>query len=178
LYFQFASLLWDYFFILSTRYATANRPVIANTASKPGSSGDVTGSSVSVGSSVVGATVAGAVGVAVAVGVASAVVVGVAVGAPMVTVTVAVFPSPSSASKVYVPSTASVVSMVALNIPSLAVGHSTSVRAANSIGPAKVEIVMVVSGSLLVTPLISSGSPTATPSAGLSYVNSGVLHYC
>ena len=62
-----------YFFLLSTRYATAKSPAIANTASKPGGVG--VGVGVAVG---VGVGVGGIVGVAV--GVTAGVGVGVGVG--------------------------------------------------------------------------------------------------
>ena len=75
-YFCFLHCSFYFLFFLSTRYATANSPAIANTASKPSSSG--VGVGVGVGVVTTGGIVG--VGVTVGVGVGAAVGVGVAAG--------------------------------------------------------------------------------------------------
>ena len=71
--FGFFVMLLYYFLLLSTTYAIANRPTMANTASKPGTGSvgvGVAGTGVAVGATV-GAAVGAAVGVAVGVGAAA-----------------------------------------------------------------------------------------------------------
>ena len=60
-----------HFFLLSTRYATANSPAIANTASKPGGSGVGLGVGVGVGATAGGVGVGVTARVGVGVGVAA-----------------------------------------------------------------------------------------------------------